>query len=531
MQSSPPTPAKKRSIGLLRASGTVGGMTLISRVLGFVRDMVIASLFGANAATDAFFVAFKVPNFFRRLSAEGAFSQAFVPVFAEYRERRDERALRDLVSHVAGSLAALLLLVTTLGIAAAPLMVLLFAPGFMMEDPERYRLASEMLRLTFPYLFFISLVALAAGILNSFQRFAVPAFTPVFLNLSLIGCAFWLGPHLDVPITALAWGALLAGIVQLAFQLPFLRQIGMLPRPRFSLHHEGVKKVIRLMLPAILGSAVVQINLLIDTIIASFLIAGSVSWLFFSDRLVEFPLGVFGIAIATVILPSLSQKYAAQDREAFSRNLDWGLRMSLLIALPAAVGLILLASPILTTLFQYGEFTPEDARMSSYSLIAYSIGLPGFILAKILAPAFFARQDTRTPVKIAIYAMLMHLVMNLVFVLVLLHIGFKGAHAGLAFATGLAAWAQTGMLWWRLRRLGIYIAQPGWLRFLLQTLLGAAAMAAALFYAAPAAHEWFGWTYDRRALWIAALVTGGGLIYFLVLWLTGVRMAHFRGHH
>ncbi|HEX7026611.1 MAG TPA: murein biosynthesis integral membrane protein MurJ [Gammaproteobacteria bacterium] len=527
---SSPTPVKKHSIGLLRASGTVGGMTLISRVLGFVRDMVVALLFGANAATDAFFVAFKIPNFFRRLSAEGAFSQAFVPVFAEYRERRDDNALRDLVSHVAGSLGALLFLVTTLGITAAPLMVLLFAPGFM-DDPERYRLASDMLRLTFPYLFFISLVALAGGILNSYQRFAVPAFTPVFLNLCLIGCAFWLGPRLDVPIMALAWGALLAGFVQLAFQLPFLRRIGMLPRPRLSLRHEGVNKVIKLMLPAILGSAVVQINLLIDTVIASFLIAGSVSWLFFSDRLVEFPLGVFGIAIATVILPSLSQKHAAQDRAAFSRNLDWGLRVSLLVAVPAAIGLILLASPILTTLFQYGAFTPEDTRMSAYSLVAYSIGLPGFILAKILAPAFFARQDTRTPVRIAIYAMLMNLVMNLGFVLLLLHFGFKGAHAGLALATALAAWAQTGMLWWRLRRLGVYVAQPGWFRFLLQTMLASAVMAAALFYAAPPWSEWFGWTYVQRALWTVSLVSGGGLIYFLVLWLAGVRMAHFRGHH
>jgi putative peptidoglycan lipid II flippase len=530
MQSPPPNPTKKHHIGLLRASGTVGGMTLISRVLGFIRDMVVAKLFGANAATDAFFVAFKIPNFFRRLSAEGAFSQAFVPVFAEYREKRDIAALRDLVSHVAGSLGALLMLITVLGIAAAPLVVLLFAPGFA-NDAERYQLAGAMLRLTFPYLFFISLVALAGGILNSYQRFAIPAVTPVFLNLSLIGCAFWLGPHLDIPITALAWGALLAGVVQLVFQLPFLRGLGMLPRPRFSLHHEGVKKVIKLMLPAIVGSAVVQINLLIDTIIASFLISGSVSWLFFSDRLVEFPLGVFGIAIATVILPSLSQKHAAQDREAFSRNLDWGLRMSLLVALPAAVGLILLASPILTTLFQYGEFTPEDARMSSYSLIAYSIGLPGFILTKILAPAFFARHDTRTPVRIAIYAMLSNLTMNIAFVLLLLHIGFKGAHAGLALATGLAAWGQTGMLWWRLHQSQAYIPQAGWGRFLLQVTIASALMAVALYSAVPSPPNWFGWTYTLRGLWLVTLVTGGCLIYFLVLWLAGVRVAQFRGHH
>jgi putative peptidoglycan lipid II flippase len=524
-----PQPGPGQSVGLLRASGTVGGMTLISRVLGFVRDMVIARLFGANAATDAFFVAFKIPNFFRRLFAEGAFSQAFVPVFAEYREKRDPAALRDLVSHVAGTLGGILLLIVTLGIAAAPLFVLVFAPGFA-DEPERHAMATDMLRLTFPYLLFISLVALAGGVLNSFQRFAIPALTPVFLNLCMIGCAFWLSPHLEIPVVALAWGALLAGIVQLLFQLPFLQQLGMLPRPRLRRHHEGVRKVIRLMLPALLGSAVIQINLLLDTMIASFLIAGSVSWLFFSDRLVEFPLGVFGIAIATVILPSLSRKFAAGDTDAYSRNLDWGLRFGLAIGIPATLGLALLAAPILTTLFQYGEFGAEDVRMSSLSLIAYAVGLPGFILVKILAPAFFARQDTRTPVRIAIYAMFANLAMNLLFVLLMLHFSIKGAHAGLALATALAAWLQAGLLWWYLRRDGIYRAQSGWSRFFLQMLAATVAMAAALFYIAPAPALWMDWTYPIRALWLGGLVIGGGLIYSLMLYACGVRLRHFRGH-
>ncbi len=526
---SAPQDKARPSVGLLRASSTVGSMTLLSRILGFLRDMVVARLFGADAATDAFFVAFKIPNFFRRLFAEGAFSQAFVPVFAEYKEHKDFNALKDLVNHIAGCLGGLLLLVATIGVTAAPLVLLLFAPGFA-DEPERYELASSMLRLTFPYLFFISLVALAGSILNSYGRFAVPAFTPALLNITLISCAIWLSPQLEVPVMALAWGALFAGIAQLAFQIPFLLRLKLLPRPRWRWQHSGVQKVVKLMLPAILGSAVVQINLLLDTVIASLLVAGSVSWLYFADRLVEFPLGVFGIAVATVILPSLSRKHASQNSEAFSKNLDWALRLTLVISLPAMLGLMLLAGPALTTLFQYGEFSAVDTRMATVSLVAYAVGLPAFILVKVLAPGFFARQDTKTPVKIGIRAMLLNMVFNIILVVTLLYTEWAPAHAGLALATALSAWAQAGMLYRRLRQEQVYQPQQGWSKLFLQLLPGLSLMVAGLLYFTPSISQWMDWNAWQRAWQLTLLIASAGIGYFVLLWLAGIRLKHFRNH-
>lgn len=527
--SQPPKQTQVRKIGLLRASGTVGSMTLVSRISGFIRDIIIARLFGADAATDAFFVAFRIPNFFRRLSAEGAFSQAFIPVLSEYRQQRDTAALRDLISHVTGVLGGFLLLFTTLGVAAAPLVILLFAPGF--NEPERFELATRMLRITFPYLFFISLVALAAGIMNSFQRFAVAALTPVWLNLCLIAAALWLTPHVDPPVMALAWGALIAGIVQLLFQAPFLARMHMLPRPRWGWRHEGVRKILRLMIPALLGTSVMQINLLIDTIIASMLVVGSVSWLYYADRLVEFPLGIFGIAIATVILPSLSDKHAARDAAAFSRNLDWALRLVLLIGIPAFLGLALLSEPLMAALFQYGKFSANDVRMSAYALIAYAIGLPAFMLVKILSPGFFARQDTKTPVYTGIVAMIAKFVMLAASVPLLLYYDVPAVHSALALATALSAWLQTWMLFERLHKEGVYQPAARWGRFALQLLAASAAMSALLWYLTPDATAWSAWPYWERGCALGALVVGGGLIYCLVLWVSGVRVAHFRGHH
>ncbi len=520
----------EKQTGLLRASGTVGSMTLISRVLGFVRDMVIARLFGANIATDAFFVAFKIPNFFRRLFAEGAFSQAFVPVFTEYRETQNHEKLRDLVRHVSGTLGAVLLLLSTIGVSAAPLVILVFAPGFA-DDSERLDLAARMLRLTFPYLFFISMVALAGGILNSFRRFAIPAFTPVLLNVCLIACAIWLSPHMETPVFALAWGAFIAGVVQFLFQLPFLYRLNILQWPRWGWKHPGVQKILTLMLPAMLGSAVVQINLLLDTLIASMLQGGSVSWLYFADRLVEFPLGVFGIAIATVILPSLSQKHATADTQAFSNNLDWALRLSLLIGVPSMLGLLILSQPMLITLFQYGEFTLFDTRMAAYALMAYAVGLPAFILVKILAPAFFARQDTRTPVKIAIRAMLLNMLMNIVFVVTLIYLDFTATHAGLALATACAAWIQTGLLTHTLKQQQVYRPQQGWSRLIIQIGAATLTMCAVLIYFMPGAETWAQWHYWQRGIQLTGLIAAGAAVYFGTLWLSGVRMRHFRGHN
>ncbi|MDH5485779.1 MAG: murein biosynthesis integral membrane protein MurJ, partial [Gammaproteobacteria bacterium] len=425
---------------LLKSTAVVGVMTLLSRVLGLLRDIIFALIFGATGGTDAFFVAFKIPNFMRRLFAEGAFAQAFVPVLSEYKETRSREALQDLIDHVAGTLGGLLLMISIIGSLAAPLLVILFAPGFWnesetLEATSRYQLTTDMLRITFPYIFFIALTAFAGGILNSYSKFAVPAFTPVLLNLCLIAAAIWASDWFAQPIMALAWGVAIAGLVQLLFQFPFLLKLGLMPRPRYKKQHPGVQQITQLMIPAIIGSSVAQINLLLDTVIASFLVAGSVSWLYFSDRLVEFPLGIFGIALATVILPNLSQQHARQSAEEFNNTLDWALKLVTVIAIPAATGLLMLAAPLLVTLFNYGEFDAHDAHMSSLSLMAYALGLPAFIIIKVLAPGFYARQDVKTPVKIAIRAMIANMFLNVLFVVPMVMYNIEGPHTGLALAT------------------------------------------------------------------------------------------------
>ncbi|HAG94499.1 MAG TPA: murein biosynthesis integral membrane protein MurJ, partial [Gammaproteobacteria bacterium] len=434
--------------GLLRSTGIVSLFTMLSRVLGLVRDVVVANVFGAGGGADAFFVAFKIPNFFRRLFAEGAFNQAFVPVLSEYRSQREQVEVRLLISYTMGSLGGVLMVISLMCVVFAPAVTFLFAPGFH-DMPEKFDLASDMLRLTFPYLLLISLTAMLGSVLNSYGRFAIPAFTPVLLNLCLIGAALLVSPLMDPPIIALAWGVLAAGVVQLVFQFPFVRQIQLLSVPRWGWSDPGVKRILALMLPAMFGVSVAQINLLLDTVLASFLVDGSVSWLYYSDRLMELPLGVFGIAIATVILPSLSRKHASQSVEAFSQTLDWAVRMVLLIGLPAALALVVLAAPLLVTLFQYGEFSAADVDRASLSLQAYGAGLLGFMLVKVLAPGYFARQDTKTPVKVGIKAMVANMVFNLALIVPL-------AHVGLALATSLSALLNAFLLWLGLRREGVY---------------------------------------------------------------------------
>ncbi|MEW5755167.1 MAG: murein biosynthesis integral membrane protein MurJ [Pseudomonadota bacterium] len=497
-------------------------MTLISRILGLVRDIVIARFFAVGGATDAFFVAFKIPNFFRRLFAEGAFSQAFVPVLSEYREKRGTEAVRALIERTAGTLGLILLAISALGMLLAPLLVMVFAPGFI-DEPTTYDLTTQLLRITFPYILFISLVALAGGVLNTYGRFGVPAFTPVFLNLSLIAAAIWVAPQMDEPVTALAWGVLIAGVAQLAFQLPFLARLGLLPRPRWGARDEGVRRIMILMLPALFAVSVVQINLLLDTVIASFLAPGSVSWLYYSDRLVEFPMGVFGIALATVILPSLSQNHAQSDPNAFARTLDWGLRWVMVIGVPATLGLLFLSGPLLATLFQYGEFGTWDLQMARLSLMAYSVGLLGFILVKVLVPGFFARQDTRTPVRVAVIAMLANLVLNVAFVLPMQWWDIPGAHAGLALATSLASFINAGLLFHLLRKQGVFRAAPGWGRLSLQISAGVAAMSLLLIFGLQDLAQWSQWSSGTRAAWLLFWVAAGMAVYAGVLLLTGLK--------
>ncbi|MBN0989064.1 murein biosynthesis integral membrane protein MurJ [Amphritea sp. ZJ14W] len=505
----------------MRSSALVGLMTMLSRVMGLIRDVVVANYFGAGSSADAFFVAFKIPNFLRRLFAEGAFSQAFVPVLSEYRSLKDLAAVKHLVDRVAGSLGLVLIVVTLLGVLGAPVLAAIFAPGFYLNDPLRYGLAVDMLRFTFPYLLLISLTALAGSILNSYERFAVPAFTPVLLNLSLIGAAIWMQPLFEQPVMALAIGVLIAGSAQLLFQLPFLWRIQLLPAPTLGFRDEGVRRILKLMIPALFGVSVSQINLLLDTLLASFLQTGSVSWLYYSDRLAELPLGVFGIAIATVILPSLSRRHAEKSTEHFSRTLDWAMRMVLLIGLPAAMALLVLAEPLIATLFHYGEMADRDVMMAAMSLRAYACGLLAFMLIKVLAPGYFSRQDTKTPVKIGIVAMVVNMVLNLILIWPL-------AHAGLALATTLSAFLNAGLLLRGLLKEGVFTWQAGWLKWLSQVGLANLAMIGILLLLAGSPEQWLRFDMWQRVAHMAVLVGGGATVYLLVLLITGMRLRHLR---
>ena len=506
---------------LLKSTAVTGGMTLLSRISGLIRDMLFASLIGAGTgvAADAFYVAFRIPNFLRRIFGECAFSQSFVPVFAEYKAKYTAVETRVFVDHMTGILGAILFGVTLIGVIAAPILVMVLAPGFL-DEPHKYGLTVQMLRITFPYLFFVSLVAMAAGILNTYGRFGAAAFTPVLLNLSLIGAAVWLAPRMDEPVLALAWGVFIAGVAQLLFQIPFLRGIKMLPRPRLHVRerHHGVMRVFRLMLPAIFGVSVAQINMLVNTLLASFLVTGSVSWLYYSDRLMEFPLGVFGIALATVILPSLARRHARNSRDEFSHLLDWGLRWVFLIAVPASVALVILSAPLLTTFFHFGAFGADDVRMSADALMAFSFGLLGFILIKVLAPGFYARQDTKTPMRVGVIALVVNIVLSLALVMPLKHVG-------LALAISLSAFVNAGMLFFMLRRHKVYRPLPGWGLFLARIVLAGAVMGAVLYWGAGDIDSWLTAPALQRAYRLSIWVSAGAAVYLLTVMAFGVRLA------
>lgn len=506
-------------MNLLKSLVTVSGMTMISRVLGFVRDAVIARAFGAGLYTDAFFVAFRLPNLLRRVFAEGAFSQAFVPILSEYRTRQGEDETRLLVEHVSSLLALALFVVTAVGILGAPFIIYVSAPGFS-SMPAKFDVTVALLRVTFPYILFISLASLAGAILNSFGRFAVPAFTPTLLNVSFIIFALWLAPWFDPPVMALAWAVVVGGVLQLGFQMPHLAKIGMLPRFRLSFHDAGVWRIVKLMGPAIFGVSIGQISLLINTIFASFLETGSVSWLYYADRLMEFPTGVLGVALGTILLPSLSRAHAQKTPEEYSRLLDWGLRLTLLLALPAALALAILAIPLTATLFHHGQFDAHDVRMSSQALTAYSVGLAGLILVKVLAPGFYARQDIKTPVKIGVLTLCATQLMNLAFF-------YPLRHAGLALAIGLGACINAALLFHKLRVQRIFQPQPGWRRFALQLTGALIAMGVVLWFGVGASDQWLverGWV---RVVRLLVVVFVGAAAYFAVLLAVGVRPRQF----
>lgn len=505
----------KTTPSLFKSTFTVSFMTLLSRLMGFARDMVIAHLFGAVAGMDAFFIAFKVPNFMRRLFAEGAFSQAFVPVLSEYQQTRSESEVKQLINRTAGNLGVTLLGITVVAVVAAPLLVNLFAPGFD-HGGLRFTLAADMLRVTFPYLLLISLTAMSGAVLNTYGNFVIPSFTPVLLNVSLITAAVFFTPYFDEPVKALAWGVFAAGFVQLIFQLPFLHKKDLLPRPQVVWSDPGVKRILRLMLPALFGVSVSQINLMLDTIFASFLPVGSVSWLYYSDRLMSFPLGVFGVALATVILPHLSRKHASESSDEYSNTIDWALRCALLIGIPASVGLFLLAGPLLATLFQYGEFTGFDVFMARLSLTALGIGLPAFMLIKVLGSGFYGKQDIRTPVAIGMVAMVTNVILNLVLIRPL-------AHAGLALATSLAAILNSFLLLYELRKRGIYKPLPGWGVFALRLLMANVTMGYLLWFLTEDLTQWLQWDWHHRGSQLGMIVLLCVVVYFFSIRLFGFR--------
>jgi len=515
---------------LLKSSLIVASMTMLSRVLGFARDVIFAREFAASASMDAFLIAFKIPNFMRRLFAEGAFNQAFVPTLSDYKETRDKNAVKDLIAHVAGTMGGILFIITIAGVLLAPVLIMLFAPGYLLNETtaldqsSQYDLTVSLLRITFPYILFISLVAFAGGILNSYHKFAIPALTPVILNLVLISSVYFLVPYMEEPVMGLAIGVFIAGLLQLLLQLPFLAQLGLLVKPKWNYFHQGVRQILKLMLPAIFGASIAQINLLLDTILASLLVSGSISWLYYSDRLMEFPLGVLGVALATVILPSLSRDYASKSNQDFSATLDKAIRWVVYLGTPAAVGLFFLAGPIIITLFGSDKFQQHDVLMSSYSLKAYSLGLFGFILVKVLLPGFYAQKDTKTPVKIGIVALIVNMVFNLVFVLPWIMLEQDGAHTGLALATSLSAITNAFLLYRRLRIDNIYQPQPGWKKVWLQVIFANVFMGLLLWIASKDELLWNNWDSLEKITILLLLITAAVIVYFCILWLLGVKL-------
>ncbi len=508
---------------LLKSGMIVSAMTLISRVLGLVRDVVVANLMGAGASADVFFFANKIPNFLRRLFAEGAFSQAFVPVLTESHAQGDMDKTRELIARAAGTLGVIVSIVTILGVLGSGVVTALFGFGWFLDwmhggpAAEKFELASVMLKITFPYLWFITFVALSGAILNTLGKFAVSSFTPVFLNVMIILAAWFISPQMSQPEIGLAIGVLLGGLVQFLFQIPFLIKAGVMVKPKWGWRDPGVVKIRTLMIPALFGVSVSQINLLFDTFIASFLQTGSISWLYYSDRLLEFPLGLFGIAIATVILPALSRKHVDAHSEGFAHTMDWGVRMVTLLGIPAMLGLMVLAKPMLMVLFMRGEFSPQDVHQASLSLLAYASGLLNFMLIKVLAPGYYSRQDTKTPVKYGIIAMVTNMVFNAIF-------AYFYGYVGLAIATALSAFVNMALLYRGLHIAGVYQITKRTVFFIVRLVIAGAAMVAAILWQLEDMSVWLDWSFAHRSGVLGMLIGLGAVVYLAVVFLLGVRL-------
>ena len=514
---------------LLKSGLTVSAMTFVSRVLGLVRDVVVANLMGAGAAADVFFFANRIPNFLRRLFAEGAFSQAFVPVLTEYHASGDKDKIRDLISKVSGTLGVLVTIVTLFGILGSGVVTAIFGAGWFMDwlhggpNAVKFELASFLLKITFPYLWFITFVALSGAVLNTIGKFAVSSFTPVFLNVMMIFAAIYISPHMEQPEIGLAIGVFLGGLVQFGFQIPFMYREGLLVKPKWGWNDPGVKKIRTLMIPALFGVSVSQINLLLDTMVASFLMTGSISWLYYSDRLLEFPLGLFGIAIATVILPALSRKHVDAESKGFSDTMDWGIRMVILLGVPAMIGLMVLAKPMLMVLFMRGEFMPSDVNNASLSLLAYASGLLNFMLIKVLAPGYYSRQDTKTPVRYGIIAMLTNMVFNAIF-------AYLFGYVGLAMATSLSALVNMVLLYRGLHIAGVYRLSRETIIFAFKVIIAGGVMTALLNWQLADMSVWLTWHISTRAYWLVGLIGLGAIGYLASVLAFGIRLKDLRGH-
>ncbi|NVK21469.1 MAG: murein biosynthesis integral membrane protein MurJ [Kangiellaceae bacterium] len=506
---------------LLKSSTIVSFWTMMSRILGLVRDVVLANLLGADGKSDIFLVAQKIPNFLRRLFAEGAFATAFVPVFSEYYEKRSKQETLELLSKVSGTLGGFLFVITIIGVLGSQGLMAIFGFGFYVNDPAKFYQASELLKITFPYIFFISLVAMYSSVLNTLNRFAIPAFAPILLNVSIIGMAWFAVPYFSEPVYALAWGIFIAGVAQLLLLIPFLWKEGYLTKPKWAWKDSAVRRIMKLMLPVIFGASVSQINLLIDTQIASLLNEGSISWLYYSDRMLEFPLGIFGIAIATVLLPTLSKYFAKEDMQHYSGTLDWGLRMVLMIGIPAAVGLLWLAEPIMITVFQHGAFTAEDSFKAGQSLQAYSLGLIAFMMVKVFLTGFYSRQDTKTPVKIGVISVVSNIVLNLAL--------FKPfGHVGLAAATSIAAFINAILLYRYLHKHDhLKISKKSWI-WIAKLIIATGVLLAGLWYFDFSIEQWQSWTRFEAIGMISAIIGATIVVYGVLLVLMGLRPRDFR---
>lgn len=506
-------------MNLLKSLATMSFITILSRTLGFARDIIIARIFGASVEMDAFCIAFKLSNSLRHIFAEGAFSQAFVPILVEYKNQQNGEAIRNFIAYIAGLLTLMLTFVVIAGVLLAPWLIMIIAPGFS-NIQEKFDLTILLFRVTFPYILFISLASMIGAILNTWNCFSVPAFAPIILNIIMIGFTLLATPLFHPSIMTLAWAVLAGGVLQFIYQLPYLKKIGMLVMLSIKLRDTGIWRVLQLMGPAVLTVSVSQISLIINTIFASFMISGSVSWMYYADRLMEFPSGVLGVSLGTILLPSLSNSFLSGNNYEYSRIMDWGLRICFVLALPSSIALAILAKPLTLSLFQYGKFSAFDALMTQHALVAYSVGLVGLILVKVLVSGFYSRQDIKTPLRIAIITIIITQLMNLIFIGPL-------KHAGLSLSIGLSACLNASLLYWQLYRKQLFQPQPGWLSFFLRLVLALVAMSIILVGLLIVVPDWTQDSMSWRLLRLMSMVTAGGCVYFTTLWLAGFRLKDF----